>query len=1092
MKSNRLPTTSGRSHVARTTGILPSAVRQGWPDLALLLVAFLTAFPVAAEEYEFTTLAGYPGYGSNDGAGSQARFNQPVGIAMDLAGQVYVADRENHVIRKISPAGLVSTFAGSAGLVGNDDGRGGEARFTGPEAVAVDRTGHVYVAANQTIRKITPEGFVTTLAGLAGNAGNVDGRGIEARFSQPRGIAVDRFGQIYVADGGNRTIRRISPEGEVTTLSAGGERIRIANPVGIAVDDSGQLFVADNLTIRRVSVDGAVTTLAGQEGNPGSGDGPGDVARFGGLTGLTLDRQGWIYVADSENATIRKVSPEGFVTTLAGRAGRPGSQDGRGSDARFGGHPPNYFPDLIGVAVDGNGQVYVADSGNNVVRQIAPDGLVTTWAGFADLQGGVTSDGAGPAARFGYPGGIAVGPDGQVFVLDIVNIWAPDMLVRKITPAGVVTTWEITSEDQGSSGPLLNYPRGIAVDQRGVAYVWDDHVIMRISPDGVMTVLAGMRGESGSADGVGTSARFSSISGLAVDRTGQVYVADESNCTVRRIRPEGVVTTLAGLAGSPGHQDGVGSAARFNSLSELAVDHAGQIYVVDDYTIRRITSDGVVTTLAGRAGEPGSVDGTEAARFSSLGGLAVDGRGQIYVADGTTIRRVSPEGAVTTLAGQPEISGSTDGFGADARFSSARAWVNGPNHVAADDSGQVYVADVGNRTIRKVSPEGWVTTLAGLPGSYPSFDGPVEWARFNNLTAIAVDPAGGTYVAEYNAIRRIGPTGEVTTFPRHEAFLNQVWIASGLALGASNSLYLASAGKHSICAISSQGIVTVLAGRPGFHGRNDGTGSAARFNTPQGIAVDGSGQIYVADSGNATIRKLSPDGLVTTLAGLSGTRGGADGIASAARFHYPQGIAVDRGSQIYVADSGNFTIRKITPEGVVTTLAGLAGTHGDTDGSGSSARFRYPTGLAVDADGNIYVSDYSTIRKITSEGIVTTVAGRPGAYGHADGIGSGVRFGQAYGLAVDARGRLYVADYVNTTVRRGGVALPRLQTRSQDGQTILAWPASANGYELESRESLLPGPGWEPVTSGVALEGTRFVVTNTPVQPAGFFRLSRP
>src|SRR5438034_200826 len=212
---------------------------------------------------------------------------------------------------------------------------------------------------------------------------------------------------------------------------------------------------------------------------------------------------------------------------------------------------------------------------------------------------------------------------------------------------------------------------------------------------------------------------------------------------------------------------------------------------------------------------------------------------------------------------------------------------------------------------------------------------------------------------------------------------------------------------------------TTLAGNAGY-GSADGTGNAARFFHPSSVAVDRSGNVYVADSSNHTIRKATPAGVVTTLAGLAGYGGSADGTGSTARFFSPYGVAVDSGDNVYVADTANHTIRKVTPAGEVMTLAGLAGSPGGADGTGSAARFTVPYGVAVDGADNVYVGDTAnaTIRKVTPAGVVTTLAGLAGSFGSVDATGSAARFGFPSGVAADSAGNVYVADKSNHTIRK--------------------------------------------------------------------------
>jgi sugar lactone lactonase YvrE len=690
-------------------------------------------------------------------------------------------------------------------------------------------------------------------------------------------------------------------------------------------------FLAGSLAAQSVYSPYTFTTLAGAA-PVGSADGTGSAARFNQPIGGATDSSGNVYVADYENDTIRKITPAGVVTTLAGMVGIAGSADGAGSAARF--NSPS------GVATDSSGNVYVADSGNDTIRKITPAGVVTTLAGLAGITG--SADGAGSAARFNFPFGVATDSSGNVYVADTGN-----STIRQINPAGVVTT------------------------------------------------VAGLAGSSGSADGTGSVARFNGPSGVATDSLGNVYVADYFNSTIRKITPGGVVTTRAGLAGSAGSDDGTGSAARFDEPIGVATDSSGNVYVADygNNTIRKITPAGVVTTLAGPARSVGSADGTgSAARFYNPQGVATDSSGNLYVADtyNSTIRKITPGGVVTTLAGLAVQAGSADGTASGARFS-------GPSGVATDASGNVYVADRLNHTIRKITPAGVVTTLAGLAGS----------------------------------------SGSV-----------------------------------------------------------DGTGSAARFHGPYGVATDSSGNVYVADDGNHTIRQITSAGVVTTLAGLAGSGGSADGTGSAARFYFPSGVATDSSGNVYVADTANDTIRKITPAGVVTTLAGLAGSGASADGTGSAARFYYPSGVATDSSGNVYVADTDnhTIREITPAGVVTTLAGLAGITGSADGTGSDARFYQPYGVATDSSSTVYVGDSGNNTIRKGFLPPPRLTillSGVPPSGIVLSWPTNAAGFTLQSTTNPVSPALWSTNSSApVAIAGQN-TVTNPMTGPQQFYRLSR-
>ncbi len=483
-------------------------------------------------------------------------------------------------------------------------------------------------------------------------------------------------------------------------------------------------------------------------------------------------------------------------------------------------------------------------------------------------------------------------------------------------------------------------------------------------------------------------------------------VADTGNQTIRKISSAAVVSTLAGAAGNYGSVDGTGTNAQFYGPAGVAVDGADNVYVADYFnqTIRKVTGGGVVSTLAGLVGNYGNTDGTNsAARFWNPAGVAVSGTNTVtvYVADvaNGTIRALTPAGAnwvSSTLAGSAS-AGSTDATGSAARF----YW---PGAAAVDVAGNVYVADTQNGTIRKVSADGGVSTLAGSAGNFGSADGTGSNARFDGPQGIAIDSAGTLYVADtVNATIR---------------------------------------------KITAQGVVSTLAGSAGNYGITDGTGSAARFYEPQGVAVDSAGNVYVADTGNQTIREMTAAGVVSTLAGVPGSYGNIDGTGSnegtnTARFNGPAALAVDSGDNVYVADYFNHTIRKITPAGVVSTLAGLPGVWGNTDGTNSAARFYEPAGIAVDSAGSVYVLDSGnhSIRKLVPAGtnwVVSTLAGVPGVSGSSDGMGNTVEFNYPAGLAVDITGFLYVADTGNNTIREGAVitnSAPLIVAQPQ-GQTV--------------------------------------------------------
>ena len=600
--------------------------------------------------------------------------------------------------------------------------------------------------------------------------------------------------------------------------------------------------------------------LAGGLGGPGNVDGTGAAARFGFPSGMASDGAGNFYVADS--GTIRKiVIATGAVTTLAGATGQLGSADGTGAAASFTG--PN------GIASDGAGNLYVADR-DTIRKVVIATGAVTTLAGAAGQFG--STDGTGAHARFIGASAIVGDGAGNLYVSDVMQGDSTGhIFLRKIViSTGAVTTltdW-LTNTSYGSP------PGGITSDGAGNLYLADDDAIRRVAvATGATTTLAGSTGQPGSADGTGAAASFAGPNGVTSDGAGNLYVADSYNATIRKVViATGAVTTIAGMAGQgqAGNGDGIGAAARFNLPYDIASDGAGNLCVSDlsNNTIRKIvTATGAVTTLAGAAPQPGSVDATgAAARFRNPGGAATDGAGNLYVADGNTIRKiVIATGAVTTLAGTAGQYGNMDGTGAAASFS----W---PLSVAWDGAGNLYVGD---GIIRKIAvATGVVTTLTNGPGNDTSELG-------GGAVGLVNDGAGNLYFAE--------------------AFTT-IWKVA-----------------------TATGTLTRVAGTAGQLGSADGTGATASFRGPSGIASDGAGNLYVADTGNATIRKIViATKAVTTFAGTAGQLGSADGIGAAATFNAPYDIASDGAGNLYVAD-GNIIRKIVIATGAVSTVIGVPG-----------------------------------------------------------------------------------------------------------------------------------------------------------------------
>jgi len=579
---------------------------------------------------------------------------------------------------------------------------------------------------------------------------------------------------------------------------------------------------------------------------------------------------------------------------LAGQPGGRGWVDGMLVAA--------HFQEPWEVASDGANTLYVADS--NVVRAIdRATGMVTTLAGSYGHPG--NSDGVGTQATFSLPSGLAFA-GGVLYLSDTEN----DIIRQVVVASGAVTT------------------------------------------------IAGTPGQRGTTDGTAAGALFGEPEGIALDGTGNLYISDTDNNTIRVLDLNtGMVSTLAG--GGPNVSaltDGVGTAAAFYKPKAMRIDAAGNLYVADSFNtaVRKVV--------------PGTSTVSTVATFPSVPqGLAVDGNGLLVSLQGVggdnRIVRVSSDGTISTVAGSSTAAGFVDGVGADARL-------NSPAGMYDDGSGNVYVADAGNFALRKVAvASATVTTYAGAI-SLGSSDGTGSQARFSAPQGLAVDDT---------------------------------------------TVYVADTGNDTIRTIElATGKVTTLAGAAAQTGHVDGPLASARFDAPLGLALDtGAHMLYVAETLNRVVRRIDlGKGLVSTLSYTNGP--GFDGLDG------PSGLALD-GSRLFVADAADDDVVEIDLQsGQISLLAGQFGTPGTGDGTGASAAFYTPTGLASDGLGNLYVADNqaSTVRKIAlASATVSTIAGMPNMAGYADGVGAAASLAQPYAATANDLGDLFVADTNNNVVR---------------------------------------------------------------------------
>jgi len=735
--------------------------------------------------------------------------------------------------------------------------------------------------------------------------------------------------------------------------------------------------------------------------------------------------------------------------------------------------------------------------------------IVAFWRSSAAAQsiftvaGGNTSDGrAATFAALENPGSVAVDGSGNLYIADTGN----NRIRRMAALSGIISTVAGKGESgfSGDGGPAttatLAAPFGVALDSAGNLYIADsrnNRVRKIVAGTGIISTIAGngTRGFSGDG-GPATAAGLLDPEGLVVDAIGNVYVADTQNNRIRKITVgSGIISTVVGNGMSEFSGDGgPATAAGLFNPGGVAVDTAENLYIADSVNsrIRKVAaSTGIISTVAGTGGgcggppnPPCGYGGPATNTALSLPhGVAVDTSGNLYVADSWG-ERVGKIGAGSTtillVAGNSNPAFSGDGTPATA------AALSNPTDVAVDSSGSVYIADSGNNRIRKVvAGIGIISTVAG---GYIGDGGLANDATLLGLQGIVADAAGNLYMADGtdNRIRKVvAGRGIISTVAGNgkngfsgdggAATVAALNLPEGVAVDAAGNLYIADSNNERIRKVSAAtGIISTVAGSGalGFSG-DGGPATAATFYDPSGVTVDSSGNLYIADIGNNRIREVAAGtGIISTVAGI-GTQAfsGDGGAATAAALDSPGAVAIDGSGNLYIADLGNSRIRKIAAgSGIISTVAGN-GTFGFSgDGGAATAaaiefHFTFFSGtgseVAVDASGNLYMVDsYSArIRKVAAgSGIISTVAGSGTSGFSGDGGPATAAELNPVGVAVDAFGNLFIADSGTNRIRSVPacvtVQTPKLpqpsdMSSSENTSPKLAWRAATAAFHYD-------------------------------------------
>jgi sugar lactone lactonase YvrE len=844
-----------------------------------------------------TTVAGngLQFYAGDGGPATNANLRTPTTLAFDIAGNFYIADSHNEVIRKVDTNGIITTVAGNGSQsYSGDGGPATAASMATPVGIAVDVLGNYFISDNwnQHIRKVDTNGIISSIAGIGtgfpdgvGYSGD-GGAATNAGIAWPCGVALDIACNLYIADSGNNRIRKVDTNGIISTIAGNGTNgffgdggiatnASLNNPQGVTVDSLGNLFVADtsNNRVRKIDTNGVITTVVGTGVGSFAGDGGQAIdANLSGPTDVKFDGGGRLYVADGGNHRIRRVDASGIITTIAGKGNAGYTPNGESAtNASF---------NVYGMAFDGVGNLFfaTADSSSPRIYEVHFTGLPTRSlknvntnnAGnysvvISNAAGSVTSSVAVltivlPPSITSQPTNQAVYPGGNT-TFSVAALGSPPLNYQWLFNGGAMdgqtnatlSLSGVTTNQAGVYSTLITSPYGNITSHVATLAVGGLPIIT-MQPTN-QSVLAGNR--------VLLTAGVSGVGPLTFQ-----WQLNGTNL------PNNLIATIAGNGTSGFAGDGgIAITGKIGVAYSVAADGAGNVFIADagtrtpfttNYRIRKVDTNGVMTTVAGTGVPSFSGDGGPAtnARIREADGLAVDGAGNLYISDSgnNRIRKVDTNGLITTVAG-----GGVSGDGAAA----INASLSFPCGIALDGNGNLFIADSGHQRIRRVDTNGVITTVAGKSSAGFSGDGGAATnATLNYPQSVAVDGAGDLFIADLdnNRIRKVDAYGIITTV----------------------------AGN----------------GSPSFSG-DGGLATNASISSPYGVAVDGYGDLIIADTGHNRIRQVDPYGIITTVAGTNISGYAGDGVmATNAPLYFPSGVTVDSYVRILFADTFNYRMRR--------------------------------------------------------------------------------------------------------------------------------------------------------------------------------------
>jgi sugar lactone lactonase YvrE len=1014
-----------------------------------------------------TTLAGngIAGYSSDGGVANFTQISGPYGVATDAEGNVWFADANNNRVRKVDTNGIISTVAGNGTNGFSGDGASAtNASLSYPTGLTLDATGNLYISdyENHRVRKVDHAGIITTFAGGGTNSG--DGiLATNAVLYLPIGLTFDASGNLVITDGGSDLIRKVDTTDIITTVQG----VEAVYPTGVAMDSRGNLYVAacNNNRVVKVDTNGVTSVFAGTGSNVDSGDGgPAIDAGTSYPRGVDVDDANNVFIAAFYDNRVRVVDTNSVINAVAG-TGAYGFSGDNGDALKA------TFQNLQGIALGASGNIFVTDYFNNRVREVAYSGpqlvfrsVTTNDTGdyrviVSDSSGSVTSDVATltvvlPPAIVAQPTAQSVLVSSNVTFTVIADGTSPLHYHWQLNGANLTgatnsnySIGSVATNDAGDYSVIITNNYGSVTSS--VA-----KLTVVVIPPGISTQPASLTVPSGS------NAMFSVVATGSPPLSYQWFF----NGAPLEWQTNSVLSwsnTTANQAGAYG----VWITSPYGSItSHLAILTVGESPVISPPPTDQ-------WFLAGsRASLTVGVRGVGPLTFQ-------------WQFNGSNL----PNNIIATIAGN-----GTLGFAGDGGLATTGR-VNAPFRVAGDKAGNLFIADSGNNRIRKVNPAGIISTVAGTgtPGLLGD-GGAATNARLNGCNGIAVDGVGRLFIADTmnNRIRKVETNGVISTVAGGGVGLGDGGAATNAALSnpyavtldAIGNLLIADRGNNRIRKVATNGVITTVAGKNGAGFSGDGAAATnANLNSPQDVALDAVGNLFIADSNNRRVRKVDVYGDITTIAGNgSPTFSGDNGAAIAAGLD-PSGLSFDPYGELFIAGRSQNRIRRVDPYGTITTVAGtnLAGFSGD-GGAPTSARLNNPSGVVLDTYGRILIADTANNR-IRRFGQGPTLILENANTNH-----TGV-----YRLVVTSPfGSVSSSDISVTVVAAPAITSIRANT---DGSVTLNLSSAPNvSSRLYAATNLIPPIVWTPVATNPTGGTWQFTEANASVQAFRFYRSSTP